>query len=512
MANASFETKYESVCRYLREAALLDSTTSVLSWDERTRMPPGGAEYRAEQITLLAGMVHQKRTDPKLGEQIDELLASSEVTEAPESDPAVTLKRLKRDYDKKTKLPARLVEELARTAVLGQSQWDRARAEDDFDSFAPVLEKVFALKREEADALGYDECRYDALLDDYEPEMTTAEIRTVLGGLRDELVPFLAEIAESKVRPDTSMLERAYPIDRQKNLARELAVRIGFDFDRGRIDETTHPMCAELGAEDCRISTRYDEQFLPSALFSVLHEGGHALYEQGLPTELFGLPLGTSVSLGIHESQSRLWENLVGRSLAFWRGFYPRVQGIFHESLHDVPLERFYQAINTVKPSLIRVEADEATYNLHIMIRFELELALLDEQLSVADLPGAWNDLYRQYLGIEPSGDAEGVLQDVHWSAGLVGYFPTYALGNLYASQFFEQAAADLGPWDESFEEGQFEPLRDWLYEKIHRHGQRYFAENLVQRVTGAPLSHEPLLKHLKGKFGPIYGLHYPPI
>ena len=270
---------------------------------------------------------------------------------------------------------------------------------------------------------------------------------------------------------------------------------------------TAHPFCSGLGPDDCRITTRFDEQFFPTAFFGILHEAGHGIYDQGLRTDLYGLPPSEAISLGIHESQSRMWENLVARSKPFWRHFYPAAQKAFPAALKDVPLDGFYFAVNDVRPSLIRVEADEATYNLHILIRFELEQALLLDDLQVADLPGAWNEKYRQYLGVTPPSDADGVLQDIHWSAGLVGYFPTYSLGNLYAAQFFQQADADLGGLDAQFARGEFAPLAGWLREKIHQTGQRFTAAELVRRVTGKPLSHQALIEHLRGKLGPLYGL-----
>jgi carboxypeptidase Taq len=317
----------------------------------------------------------------------------------------------------------------------------------------------------------------------------------------------VAEIQQSSRRPRTDLLERTFPIEVQDKFGREAAAAIGFDFSRGRLDVTTHPFCTGLGPHDCRITTRFDEHFFSAAFFGILHEAGHGIYEQGLPAEHYGLPLGEAISLGIHESQSRLWENLVGRSRAFWTHFFPLAQQRFPAALSDVKLDEFYFAISDVRPSLVRVEADEATYNLHILVRFELERALLDGDLQASDLPGAWNEKYRQYLGIVPPDNRDGVLQDVHWSAGLIGYFPTYSLGNLYASQFFAQAEAELGNLDGSFARGDFRLLFDWLHDRIHRHGQRYSAAELVQRVTGRPLSAGPLIEHLRAKLGPLYRL-----
>ena len=390
-----------------RRTAVLTSIDAVLGWDERTQMPSAGAEHRAEQSTLLAGLIHQRWTDPKFGQQLEEL-ADSPLAANPHSDAGVVVRRLKRQYDKKVKLPQTLVEELAATAVLGQQAWQEARRRDDFPSFRPLLEKMIELKRQQAEALGYPQCPYDALLDEYEPEELTANVGQVLAGLREDLVPLVAEIQQSRRRPNTSLLQREFPIDVQERFGREAAAAIGFDFDRGRLDVTAHPFCTTLGPHDCRITTRYDGQFFNAAFFGILHEAGHGIYEQGLPAEHYGLPLGEAVSLGIHESQSRLWENLVGRSRAFWTSFYPLAQRHFPAALGDVACDDFYFAINDVRPSLVRVEADEATYNLHILIRFELERSLLDGDLQPADLPGAWNEKYQKYLGIAPPDDRSG--------------------------------------------------------------------------------------------------------
>jgi carboxypeptidase Taq len=469
-------------------------------------MPAAAGGYRAEQMTLLAGMIHRRQTDSALGEWLAEL-ASSPLAADPHSDTGATIRELKREYDKKVKLPQALVEEITRTSVLGQQAWVEARKNDDFRSFQPLLEKMVGLKRDEADALGYEECRYDALLDNYEPAARTSEVTKVLAALRDQLVPLVAAIKESGRQPDLGILERHYPSAAQSEFGQRVAAAFGFDFNRGRLDVTAHPFCTEAGPHDCRITTRYNEQHFNEAFFGILHEAGHGMYEQGLPPEHYGLPIGAAISLGIHESQSRMWENLVGRSRAFWEFAYPLAVREFPAALGDVPLDGFYFAINDVRPSLIRVEADEVTYNLHILIRFELEQALINDSLRVAELPLAWNEKYRQYLGIQSPSDANGVLQDIHWSAGLFGYFATYSLGNLYAAQFFEHADRDCGGLFAQFARGQFKPLRQWLLEQIHAYGRRYTASQLIKRVTGSPLSHDALVRHLRQKFEPLYKL-----
>jgi carboxypeptidase Taq len=497
---------YEEVCQYARRTAVLASIDAVLGWDERTQMPSAGAEHRAEQSTMLAGLMHQRWVDPKFGQQLAEL-AESLVTADPQSDAAVVVRRLKRQYDKKVKLPQTLVEELARTAVLGQQAWQEARQKDDFPAFRPLLEKTIALKREQAEALGYPQYPYDALLDEYEPDELTANVAEVLARLREQLVPLVAAIHQSGRRANVEVLHGTFPVDVQERFGREAAAAIGFDFARGRLDVTTHPFCTTLGPHDCRITTRYDSEYFNGAFFGILHEAGHGIYEQGLPAEQYGLPLGEAISLGIHESQSRLWENLVGRSRAFWRHFYPRAQTLFPAALGQVSSDKFYFAINDVRPSLVRVEADEVTYNLHILIRFELERAMLDGDLRAAELPGAWREKYGRYLGVTPPDDRDGVLQDVHWGAGLIGYFPTYTLGNLYAAQFVAQAKRELGGLQDALAQGDFRPLANWLREKIHRHGQQWSAAELVQRVTGHRLGADALVENLREKFGPLYGL-----
>jgi carboxypeptidase Taq len=497
---------YNLLCANAREVALLKSTQALMEWDERTKLPPAGGDYRAEQVSYLAGLVHRKQTDPSVGEYLDKLLESPLAADR-HSETGAVIHNLKRDYDKKTKLPQALVEELARTSVLGQQLWAEARKANDFARFQPLLEKTIDLKKQEAAALGYDDVPYDALLDDYEPGAKTREVRSVLAGLREQLVPLVTEIVESGRQPNLSVLKRHCPIAAQEKFGQQVAAAIGFDFNAGRLDVTNHPFCSTSGPRDVRLTTRYFEDFFPNALFSTMHEAGHGIYEQGLLAKEYGLPTGEAVSLGIHESQSRMWENLVGRSRAFWEHFYPQAQQTFAGSFGDVTLDDFYFAVNDVRPSLIRVEADEATYNLHILVRFELEQALLLDEIRVADLPGAWREKYQKYLGIESPTDADGVLQDVHWSAGLFGYFPTYSLGNLYASQLFEAAQAELGDFSDMFRRGEFLPLRNWLRKNVHEPGRRYSPEQLVRQITGEGISHAPLIRHLRGKFGSLYGL-----
>lgn len=471
-------------------------------------MPTGGNEHRANQLSLLAGVAHEWSTLPKIGELLDQL-GDSELTDAADSDTAVNIREIRRTYDRSRKLPQRLVEEISRVTALAQHHWAEARSNSDFRAFAPWLEQIITLKREEAAAVGFAEGGepYDALLDEYEPGASSADVAAVFDALRQEVVPLLDAIKGARNVPSRALLSQHFPAAQQAMLGREAAAAIGFDFRKGRLDVTTHPFCSGFGPGDCRLTTRYDESFFSSAFFGTLHESGHGMYEQGLREDAFGTPLGCSVSLGIHESQSRMWENLVGRSRAFWQHFYPRAQQLFPDALSSSSLDDFHFAINAVSPSFIRVEADEVTYNLHIMLRFDLERDLISGKLKPNDVPEAWNSRFTSDFGITPANDTEGCLQDIHWSAGLLGYFPTYALGNMYASQFYAAAEAELGDLQQMFAKGEFMPLLDWLREHIHYHGQRFTASRLVEVVTGMSLSNKPLMQQLNARFRPLYGI-----
>jgi carboxypeptidase Taq len=497
---------YQELLRRVREGALLESCAGVLGWDERTYMPRQGSAHRAEQMALLARLTHELLTAPEIGELLNTLETSPRFRDA-DSAEAANVREIRRQYNRAVKLPKELVEELARVTTRAQQVWQEARQADDFAAFQPWLEKVVSLLRQKAQAIGYQTVPYDALLDEYEPGAATAEITQLFAALRADLVPLVSAIIASGRRPRRDLLEREYPIDQQQRFGREAAAAIGFDFDSGRLDVTTHPFCSGLGPGDCRITTRYNVHHFNESFFGILHEAGHGIYEQGLPAEQFGTPLGTAASLGIHESQSRLWENQVGRGRPFWEHFYPRAQQAFSAALCDVPLDDFLFAINDVQPSFIRVEADEATYNMHIILRFELEQALVSGDLQPADVPAAWNEKFTQFFGITPPTHAKGCLQDIHWSMGGIGYFPTYTLGNLYAAQLMEQARQDLGQLDGEFRAGRFAGLKGWLNDKIHRSGQRYRAGELCRRVTGRPLSHQPLMTYLRGKYEAFYRL-----
>jgi carboxypeptidase Taq len=493
---------YDQFLTLVRESNLLSSIEALLDWDSETFMPPAGLAARAEQLALVATLAHQRRTDPRLGDLLAALEGRSE-------DPlvAANLREVRRTYDRAVKIPSDLVSRIARASALAKDAWGKARADNDFPAFAPHLEELLDLKRQVADLVGFAGERYDALLDEYEPGMTSAEVARVFDALREPLSGFVRRLTGSTKRPDSSLLRRTFPRPAQETFARRLAEAIGFDFNAGRLDVSKHPFCSGLHPGDVRLTTRYYEDFLSPSVFGVLHEAGHGLYEQGLPVEHAFTPLGQAASLGIHESQSRMWENFVGRSRDFWEGFYPEAAAAFPGALGDVPLDAFYGAINTVEPSFIRVEADEVTYNLHIILRFELERELISGRLAVADVPSAWNDRVRNLLGIVPPDDRQGCLQDIHWSMGAFGYFPTYALGNLYAAQFFAAATREIGDLAALVRRGEFRPLLDWLRRKIHCHGQRFRAGELVRQVTGSTLSIQPFLDYARAKFSPLYGL-----
>jgi carboxypeptidase Taq len=419
------------------------------------------------------------------------------------------VREARRDYTKATKLPASLVEEMAKTSSVAKHEWAEARAASDFKRFAPWLEKLVGLLRAQADCYGFaqDGERWDALADLYEPGCTAKYVAGVFDPLRPRLQKLIAEIKAAPRKPADGFNDFPVSIERQEALSRFVAESIGFDFNRGRLDRSTHPFCGGTHCNDVRMTTRYNERCVNDALGSTMHESGHGIYEQGLDYTRIGTPLGESVSLGIHESQSRMWENQVGRSRPFWSWLAHRLPDIIGAESRRFSLEDLYGAANVVEPGFIRVEADEATYNLHVMVRFEIERAVIGGSLEVAGIPSVWNRLYKDLLGLDVPDDRRGCLQDIHWSMGAMGYFPTYTLGNLYASQFFEAACAQMPGLSDGFSRGEFMPLRKWLNENIHTHGKRYSPSELVQRVTGQPLSAEPLMRHLEGKLRPLYGI-----
>ncbi|HKI32545.1 MAG TPA: carboxypeptidase M32 [Gemmataceae bacterium] len=500
------EIAYADLIRRTREQSLLASCAELLAWDEDTYMPPSGAEHRAAQLALLAGLQHARATDPRLGDLLAAVEGSPLVAD-PDSAEAVNVREIRRGFDRQTRLPRGLVEELARSASLAERAWAEARRAADFRRFRPWLEKIVRLKQREAESLALTPDPYDALLDGYEPGARGDDLVGLFDALRRELVPLVNAIVYGRRRPDTAFLRRPYPVQRQRAFGEAVAAAVGFDFRRGRLDTTTHPFFSAVGPGDCRLTTRFAEDNFSDGLFGILHEVGHGLYEQGLPAEDHGTPLGEVSSLALHESQARLWENAVGHSRPFWQYFFPAARAAFPGALVDVALDEFHFAVNAVEPSLIRVGADEVTYNLHIVIRFELERALLGGDLSAADLPAAWDEAYRHHLGVVPRDDAEGCLQDGHWAAGMFGYFPTYTLGNVLAAQLVARARQELGDLDGGFARGDFGELLGWLREKVYREGGRYSARRLIERVTASPPDHQPLIDELRRKYGELYDI-----
>jgi carboxypeptidase Taq len=489
----------------LAEIADLSAAADLLHWDLETYMPKGAVVDRSSQVSLLGRLVHERFVADEVGEWL--AAATWEVTGAdPDSDDARLVRVVRRDWDRERRVPGAWVAEFARLTSLAHHAWREARDGKGFAHFRPHLEQVVAARREYAGFFAPWESVYDPLLDDFEPGMTARRVQQVFGELRPPLVALVEEIRTCGRRVDDSVLEADFDEAAQAEFGLEVLRQMGFDFDRGRQDRSAHPFTVPLSRSDVRITTRFDPRHLTSALFGSLHEGGHGLYEQGIAEEYARGPLGRGASLGIHESQSRLWENVVGRSRPFWTHLYPELQRRF-PAMAAVPLDAFYAAINRVEPSLIRVEADEVTYNLHVMLRTELEIGLMDGTLAVGELPDAWREASRRTLGVVPPDDATGVLQDIHWSGGAFGYFPTYTLGNLAAVQIFEAAVRDVPSLPADIARGEFGGLRDWLRRQVHRHGRKFEPDELLVRATGRPLEAAPYLGYLRAKYGEIYGL-----
>jgi len=499
---------YAELAARLREAATFTSIRSLLAWDQETMMPSRAAEFRAEEMALISALEHERLTAPRTGE----LLAACEADPSLGADEAAAanLREARRDYDRATRIPTDLVAEMARTTSQAVEAWKEARRTSDFPAFRPWLERIVELSVRRARCLGAPPGGelYDALLDDYEPGVTAARIDGTFGPLREALAPLIAEIAGSPLRPGEPVRRVRVPIDRQVEFNRRVAERIGFDFSSGRLDVSTHPFTEGLAPGDTRITTRYAEDRFTEAVGSTIHETGHALYEQGLPKgALHGQPLAQAAGLGMHESQSRLWENHVGRSRAFWEWALPEATGLFGAAIDGIGVDDVHAAVNRVQPSLIRVEADEATYSLHVMLRFDLERAMVRGDLAVADVPAAWNDRIRADLGLEVPDDRHGCLQDIHWSSAAIGYFPTYTLGTLYAAQIWEAIVDALPDVEGRMARGDFAPVLHWLRENVHAHGRRYRAADLCARITGRPLGHDALFRHLNAKLRPLYRL-----
>lgn len=479
---------------YLKRLAKYGSALALLGWDEEVNLPTSGHGFRGEVNALLATDLHKKVTGPELANLIEEL-AAPDVFSKLTFDQRVIVRETKRDIEHAKKLPPEFVEKMALLTSKAFGAWVEARKKSDFKLFAPILTEIVELKKEEAKLIGYKDSPYDSLLDEYEPGMTTAVVDTLFEPLAERLAKLISSAGSMKM---PTLPKFNYPLEKQRRLNEEIAKALGYDLKAGQISVSPHPFTISLHVTDVRITTRYDQANFWVALGSTIHEVGHALYEQGLPTADWGTPLGEAVSLGVHESQSRSWENFVGRSRQFTDFLYPKLEKYFGKLPYSA--DQLYLWLNKIEPVPIRVESDEVTYNLHIVLRYELEKALIEGQLRVADLPAAWNDKINKYLGVSVKNDAEGVLQDVHWSHASFGYFPTYTLGNLYAAQLFESAKTAIPNLEAGFAEGQFKPLLDWFRQNVHSQGRRYQPEELLQKATGQKLDAQFLLKHLEQK------------
>ncbi|MDQ6803704.1 MAG: carboxypeptidase M32 [Actinomycetota bacterium] len=492
--------------RHLAELTDLRNTLMLLQWDQQTMMPPGGAELRADELGTVQQILHERFVSAHTGRLLDD--AGDECADRPpDSDDARMIAVVKRRWEKARRVPSELAAELARAASTGQEAWVDARARSDFKAFLPHLRRGLELKHRYIECFeGYD-TPYDVLLDDFEPGLRSAEVTALFAELKDELVPLIAAVAERPDAVDDSCLHGTFPLEGQRRLVVDVISRMGFDPAAWRLDDAVHPFATSLGSNDVRVTTRWDESFLPMGLFGAMHECGHGLYEAGIDPSLRRTPLGSGEALGLHESQSRMWENMVGRGRPFADYLAPRIADVFGGSLSDLAPEGFFRAVNRVHPSYIRVEADEATYGLHIILRFELEQDMVEGRIAIEDLPAVWNERFQRYFGLEVPDDARGVLQDVHWAAGLIGYFPTYAIGNLVAGQLWERVRTDLPDLDAQMSAGELSELREWLREHVHRHGSKWSAREMLERVTGAPIVVAPFVSYLKDKVGGVYGV-----
>ncbi len=499
------EEKLARLKTIVAEIADLGGATALLGWDQQVNMPPGGVQNRGHQLATLQTIAHTKGTSPETGALLDDLGTYAAGLD-PDSDDARFIKVARRQYDKQVKVSGEWIAEFAQVTSQAHQVWAQARAENNFALFQPYLEHLMDLRRSYAGFFAPYTHIYDPLLDDFEPGLKTADVKAIFNALRPQQVELIKAIA-ARPQVENSFLYQPYDPQKQWDFGVEVITRMGHDWNRSRQDKAAHPFTTNFGIGDVRITTRVHPEYLGTALFGTLHESGHASYELGVDPKYDRTALAGGASLAVHESQSRMWENLIGRSLPFWQHFYPRLQETFPSQLGNISLEAFYKGINRVQPSLIRVEADEATYNLHIMLRLELEIALMEGGLAVKDLPDAWNTRFQEYLGIIPPDNAKGVLQDVHWSGGMVGYFSTYALGNLISAQIWERLNADLPDLPDQIRRGEFSQWLGWLRSHIHCYGSKYEPQELVQRVTGSKIDPAPYMRYLTQKYTAIYGL-----
>ena len=485
------------------ETARLGSLAELAAWDQRTNIPPKGHENRAEQMGFLADLIHGRSVDKRIGDSLDILSGDISVLE---DVAAVNIKMWHREYEREQKIPSELAKELALLSAKGESIWEQGAKTGDYSSFFPVLKELVELSRNKAEAIGYKSEPYDALIDEYEPGVTCADIEQLFSGIKDPLVSLIDNIKSSSVSVDPLIVNNLFDVKAQKNFCEKIVKTIGYDMDAGRIDEAVHPFTVSIGKGDVRITTRYNPNYFNSGIFGCIHEAGHAMYDQGLDIKHYGTPAGSFVSLGIHESQSRLWENMVGRSRGFWLFAYPIAQEMF-SPLKNVQFNDFLRAVKAVSPGSIRVEADEVTYNLHVLLRFEIERELFRGNLEVTDIETVWNDKMQKYLGITPDNLKDGCMQDVHWSAGMFGYFPTYSLGNLYAAQLFAAARRELGDLDTQFAKGEFGSLLGWLRKNIHSKGQSLSARELVAQACGEQPDSTYFIDHCNEGYAALYEL-----
>ncbi|MBM4423411.1 MAG: carboxypeptidase M32 [Chloroflexi bacterium] len=500
------ESKFNDLKTRLAEAHDLDKLGWVLNWDQRTMMPPKGAAVRAEQKATLKKLWLEKWTSPEVGKLLDDLRPYEESLPY-DSDEASLIRYARREREKLLRVPADLEAEMTRAAAIATEAWIEARKQSDFAIFLPHLQKTVDLKHKYVECFDEPDHVYDILLDDFEPGMKTAEVRAVFDDLKRDLIPLIAAVNAQVDTVSDACLRGHFPAERQRMFCLSVIERFGFRHESWRLDPTVHPFASNSCTTDIRITTKYVEDFLSPALFGSMHECGHGLYENGVSPALERTPLCRGVSLGLHESQSRMWENLVGRSRPFWKFFYPKLQAAFPEQFSAVDAETFYRAVNKVHPSLIRIEADEATYNLHIILRFELEQEIMEGKVALRDLPEVWNARMKSYLGVDVPRDADGVLQDIHWSSGYLGYFSTYSLGNIISCQIWEKALAAMPDLYEQFERGEFMALREWLRENLHRHGRKFTPKETLQKVVGGGITLGPYIRYLKSKAREMYGV-----
>jgi carboxypeptidase Taq len=499
-------SKYEELVTRLGKISDFRAAAYLLAWDQETYMPPGGVEERATQLSTLQTTAHELFVADEVGSLLESLAGLGSELDY-DSLEASLIRVTQRYFERQRKVPPSLVARLTKATSLGQAAWVEARKGSDFGAFQPHLEEIVALTIEMADALGYTDRIYDALLDRFEPQMKTSHVEGLFEEMKAGLVPLVHAIAERQDAVDDSFLASDFDEDIQWDFGIQVIERLGFDFEHGRQDRSAHPFTTSFAPSDVRLTTRVFRDQFKSALFGSIHEAGHGMYEQGFDRAMDRTPLSAGSSLGVHESQSRMWENMVGRSRGFWRFWLPQLKELFPVQLAGVELEAFYRAINRVEPSLVRVEADEVTYNLHIFLRFEIENLMLEGKVRISDLPELWNSKMEEYLGIRPPNDADGVLQDVHWSSGLIGYFPTYSLGNLLAAQFYNQAVSESPDIPRDISSGEFSSLFDWMRTKVHMPGAKYTPVELVERLTGGPIRTEPFLNYIREKYSEIYRL-----